>query len=145
MNWYRRVSDRSAFSLVELIVVLLVMSAIASMVAVRWSGLFHKPMMDNAISNIEFTDSHLRQYALRHRKSCSLAIDLVKGQMQKRYGSASAKSSRWEPIARNVKVDAWTSSVHDLKGQIMEVHYGPDGTSATYGVQLSGIGKKPNF
>ena len=135
---------RRGFSLLELIVVLVVLACVAAMVCVRWSGLYRKPMVINAVERLEYVDSHMRMYALRHQRSCGLAIDLRNNRIQKRYHSRASQNPRWEPLGRKINIDKLTgATVPD--GSIALVKYRPDGSSPSYGVQLSGAGEQEFF
>jgi len=134
-------TSQRAFSLIELIVVLVIVSFIAAMVMVRWSGLYQKPMMTNAMERLEFVDSHMRMYALRHRRSCGLAIDLRNNRIQKRYHLKASENPRWEPLGRKIAIEELTGTV-GASGNVAVVTYRPDGSSASYGVRLSGGGQE---
>ena len=136
----KQTTSRRAFSLIELIVVLVIISFVAAMVTVRWSGLFRKPMMTNAVERLEFIDSHMRMYALRHRRPCGLAIDLRNNRIQKRYHSRDSQNPRWESLGRKIAIDELTGTAI-ASGNVALVTYRSDGSSASYGVRLSGGGQ----
>ena len=129
------INNRSAFSLVELLVVLTIASLVAAVVTVNWSPALDKSSMTDAVERLIELDRQTIRHAITHNRRCSLEFDLRKNQVV---------VSRWEGgqeffKAANVSSRCSVKSIEpDDRISISRFGSGP-----TYHVELeAGHGKK---
>ncbi len=139
------IDGRLAFTLIELIVVLVLVAMIAAMVTVRWSGFQNGPALEAAVNNVEFIDAHMRRYASAHGRTCGLEIDLKNHRLAKQYHDDDHDNPRSEKIGSNVRVKQVDCQTERSRGATFQLTYYPDGTTPTYGLQLAGPGKKEAY
>ena len=136
-----RVTSCGAFTLLELLLVLIVLSMVAVTVAVAWSGLHRRAVMADAIQRIEFFDQHMRQYARMHRSPCALKFDTKEGRVRKIYDLQGDKGTHWHTLGRGITLKQIEVSGGGRMRSTVEIPFNRHGLSATYGIALETRGE----
>ena len=140
----KRRGPRGAFTLVELLAVILIVGLIAATVAFRMTGLTHKARFEWGVGQLVNLDAALRSHAKNHGRTSKLEFELGTGQVKRAYGKTNA-DVKTELLGSNLAIRRFVSQSRDTTSGRPTVEYSPEGTSSTYAVELiyAGNAKQP--
>lgn len=141
MKWKAPSKNRSAFTLVEMLVVVVILAFLAAVVATRWSGVHHVAVAESTRGKLQFADQHLRQFARSRHRPCLLLFDLEKSQIGKQRSIEESDGPQWESLGTGVRIDAMRVGIEKPSGRRAEISVDVNGQTPTYGLHLIGPGK----
>lgn len=134
-----------AFSLLELIVVVVIVALISAAVAVQWSGVHHKAVRSSAVARLESLDQHLRSFARTNRTGCQLSVEIGSSKIRKSYHERRGTNPSPESLGRGIRIARIESTVDISTAKQVLIPFWPDGSSASYGIELTGPGSSKQW
>ena len=131
---------RPAFTLLELVVVIVVVALVAAVVVMNWTGVHHRSVRESATSRLQSLDQHLRHYSRSRRHVTRLRFEIGTSNIRKLYHESSRDNPAVETLGRSIQVTRIKTSVSGKTGKKVEIPFRVDGSSASYGVELTGPG-----
>ncbi len=133
-----RSHDRIAFTLIELVVVMVILGILAALVANSLSGVVARQQLSRAAQTIEMFDAKARREARRRRLPTEALIDRTRGRLTidriGRGDNGSPESTYRLP--RQVKIKEVRMRRQGVVGTQVEIDINRFGQSPTYAVEL---------
>lgn len=134
--------ERSGFSLMELMVVLVIMSLIASVITLRWIDLLEPATVNQAADRMERIDAQIRLFAETHQCQCDLIVDPVGRQFvidrwtdpPTRRTISWARRVDWSPFQLNSPTDSNDTEL--FTDSVDRIRFFKHGTSSSYSIEL---------
>lgn len=128
---------RSAFSLIELLAVLTLISLVAISVSVRWSNTYSLVKFDAAIAELVDFDAASRDAASRQGSVGELVVDLQTQQLQGTRWNRGQPSLKSLAFPESISIgEFWSVNGEELEGAF-QLFVDRDGASVSYGLGLS--------
>lgn len=130
-----RIYAQTAFTLVELLVVLVIIGLLMSVTTLSFKGPYQAAQLQNAVEQMQLVDRHIRDYCRRHSLATDLVIDLDAGTIEIRT-NGKEQDGLFHAISNPIKLDrVWTAQGLAQAGRII-IHVSPLGQSRTYAIRL---------
>lgn len=122
--------SRSAFTLIELVFVLVIMAMLSSIAVISLGGFISRYQLTQATESLERFDARARRDARRYRKPVDATIQMARQELVNE--SANLKYS----LPRNVTIEEIRVGRQVVLGNEVEIAFDREGASPTYAVQL---------
>lgn len=141
-NLRKTAEARAAFTLIELVAVIVVASLVSAVVMIRWSSVHHPAMVESTLQKLEFVDQHLRRFARSRGRACGIEFDQERNRIRKVYGGEEEKHAAWESIGGAIRLEEIRVGGERPRGRTAVIPVSRVGTSPTYGLHLTGPGQR---
>jgi prepilin-type N-terminal cleavage/methylation domain-containing protein len=126
------ITYKSAFTLLELLVVLVIVSLVATSVVLSSTGMWRQASMEATISRLESLDQHMRSYARSRGKSCELEFDTFEDQVRKVYQPEQRLDQPAIFLGRGFQLERVRMPGSSSARRKLNVRFHANGTSLTY-------------
>lgn len=127
---------RPGFTLLEMLVVVSVLALLAAVVATRIGGVHRRAAFEQAVAQWEFLDQQMRLEARRHNRPAELQIELGTGRLTLIRDVNDNNKGSIQSLGGNVRVTRYVSATRNAESGVVNVTYGPHGTSDSFAVKL---------
>jgi len=139
---------RRAFSLLELMIVLVLISVMAGAVVLSFRGSLHNAKLATALSAIQSLDQRMRYAAIEQKRMSMLILDLREGRLQsagRASGQSSGKAAGLTPgeggeklkLPPGVQISKVYVSTREVQSRRLSLPYYPNGSSVGWAVEVS--------
>jgi len=143
----RRSTKRSAFTLMELLVVLVLVALVVAMVAVNLGGPLHSALAEQAIGRWIVVDRQMRQHSAKFRRPAELSFELKENQLKRIDLQRKKPIGSVVQLPARVRIDRYvsTSKNRSLRRGKVAIHFSPYGQTNSYAVLLAGPGEQQTW
>ena len=125
-----------AFTLIELMVVLVIISLMAATVVISSTGIWRQASIESGIARLESLDQHMRSYARARGKPCQLQFDVYKQQVSKLYDPDKRPDQPAASLGRGLKLEEiFVGSVSASRRKV-SIGFDRAGMSPTYALEF---------
>ena len=128
---------RSAFTLIEIMLAVLLMALLASAAALSFSQPLQAARAQDAIESVRATDEGCRQVARRFGRPLSLSFDLDAGTLSRIEGD---RATHRLSLPHGCRIQELRTAARRVSAGQMAVRFSPLGIARTYAVRLAGTG-----
>lgn len=137
----RRWRRTSAFTLIELLAVLVIVGLITAVASIRLSGTAQAARLEWAIQRLAAEDTLMRTHAAASGRAAHLRVQLGTGRLIRDFGDRREKASPVD-LGQNLQVSRFLSAARDIETGDASIDYSPSGTCQTFAVELKGPGNR---
>ena len=134
--------DRSGFSLIELMVVLLLISIVTASVSIRWADIYQRAKFRPEVEKVIEADFKARRHAANRHRACKLVFD---------FDAQKVSSSRWVEgretfVSQSLKQGTRITGIRTIQNStttgVETLPVSNNGATATYALELSQNGQQ---
>ena len=135
----RRTSiPRRAFTLIEIIVVVLVLGLLTTLAAWSYSGPLRRAQFDEAVEQIRYLDATTRQLARDSGRPVTIALDIDTSAVSRHEQARGAPTVYRAPLAPGARIERVRTAAQDRTGGTAQIEVSPLGLSPSYAVLVAG-------
>ena len=135
------VKTRPAFTLIELIAVIVLLGIISTAAALTFRSSLQSASSSDAIGQLKYLDSSARQRARRFNQPVTLILDLTNSTLSRREGSKRNDESFTAALPRGFSIDQINIAGQSTFNGAASIACSPAGLTPSYAIHLIG----PNF
>jgi len=135
------VKNASAFTLIELTVVIVLLGIISTAAALTFRSSLQAASATDAIAQIKYLDSTARRRAVRFNQPVELVFDLSNSSLSRREGNKRNDVSFSSPLPRGFSIDQINIAGQSTFNGEISITCSPTGLTSSYALHLIG----PNF
>jgi prepilin-type N-terminal cleavage/methylation domain-containing protein len=130
---------QSAFTLIELMAVLVLVGLVSATAMLRFGATTHKAQFEWSLERVMATDRLLRTHCVTSGQPGRLEFEIGAGRLERVFGARQAGSSAVELGAR-MRITRFLAAQRHVETGKVEVAYDPYGHSETFAVEIEGPG-----
>jgi prepilin-type N-terminal cleavage/methylation domain-containing protein len=134
--------SRPAFTLIELVAVIVVVSLVSAAVIIRWSAVHHPAIVESTIQKLQFVDQHMRRFARSRGQACGIEFNCEHNRICKIYGE---EQTALASIGGTIRLDDIDCGGERPSSKTVLVPFSRIGTTPTYGLHLVGPGQRETW
>jgi prepilin-type N-terminal cleavage/methylation domain-containing protein len=132
-------SGRSAFTLIELMAVLVLVGLASAAAVLRFGATTHRAQFEWSLERVMATDRLMRTHGTTCGQLGRLSFEIGTGRLERVFGAKRDASSAVALGAR-MRITRFLAAQRHVETGKVEVDYSPYGTSETFAVELEGPG-----
>jgi prepilin-type N-terminal cleavage/methylation domain-containing protein len=131
--------DRSAFTLIELMAVLVLVGLVSATAMVRFGATTHKAQFEYSLERVMATDRLLRTHSLTCGQPGHLEFEIGTGRLERAFGAKRDAASAVE-LGSPMRVTRFLAARRHAERGMVEVDYDPYGCTETFAIEIEGPG-----
>lgn len=130
--------QRGAFTLIEIIAVVILLGLLATLAAWSFSGPLRRAQFDQALEQVRYLNATSRALARDTGQLVTMTFDLDRGEVSRSQGRRGGAAVYRASLAPGARIDRVRTATDDRTSGTAEVAVSPLGLSPSYAVRLAG-------
>ena len=131
-------NPRRAFTLIEIMVVVLVLGLLTTLAAWSFSGPLRRAQLDEAVEQLRYLDATTRQLARDSGRPVTIAIDIDTSAVSRHEQARDGPAVYRAPLAAGARIERVRTTTQDRTGGTAQIEVSPLGLSPSYAVLVTG-------